>query len=92
MLCSCANVTKSIFHPSYGEFRQALCAERKRAGLSQFQLAKKLSKPQSFVSKYERGERRLDVLEFFHVAEALEIDPFKFLRTVYGKNSKRVSS
>jgi len=79
-------VIKSIFHPSYDEFRRALCAERKKHGISQFQLAKRLSKPQSFVSKYERGERRLDVLEFFHVAEALEIDPFKFLRKVYGKN------
>ena len=84
-------MSKSIFHPAYDEFRQALCAARKNAGLSQLQLAERLSKPQSFISKYERGERRLDVLEFFHVAEALNIDPLKFLRKVYRKNKERES-
>ena len=37
------------------------------------------SRPQSFVSKFERGERRLDVVEFLDIAEALRIDPYKFL-------------
>jgi len=37
---------------------------RKRAGLNQAKLAKRLGKPQSYVSKFETGERRLDVLEF----------------------------
>ena len=39
--------------------------------------------PQSFVSKYERGERRLDVVEFGEVARALGIDPLQLLRQVY---------
>lgn len=48
---------------------------RQDAGLTQVELAKKLSRPQSFVSKFERGERRLDVTEFLEVARALGIDP-----------------
>jgi transcriptional regulator with XRE-family HTH domain len=84
-------VTKSIFHPNYDEFREALCAARKGKGMSQLQLAERLSKPQSFVSKYERGERRLDVLEFFLVADALDIDPFLFLKNIYGKKTRSVS-
>lgn len=43
-------------------------------------LALKLDKPQSFVSKYETGERRLDVLEFAEVCEALSLDAADFLR------------
>ncbi len=38
-------------------------------------MARRLSKPQSFVAKYERGERRLDVLEFLEIAEAIDFDP-----------------
>jgi transcriptional regulator with XRE-family HTH domain len=79
---------KSIFHPNYEEFRQKLVTARKSARLTQIELAKKLSKPQSFVSKFERGERRLDVHEFFQVAEALAFDPFVFLKGIYGKNKR----
>jgi transcriptional regulator with XRE-family HTH domain len=47
---------------------------RRDAGLTQVALAKKLGRPQSFVSKLERGERRLDVIEFLEVARALSLD------------------
>jgi len=43
---------------------------RKAAGLTQQALALRLKKPQSFVAKYEGGERRLDVVEFITVARA----------------------
>lgn len=52
-----------------------LIAARKDAGLTQVDIAERLDKPQSFVSKYERGERRLDVVEFIDVARAIGIDP-----------------
>ncbi len=41
-----------------------------------------LDKPQSFVAKYERGERRIDVVEFLGVAEALNADPIALLRAL----------
>jgi transcriptional regulator with XRE-family HTH domain len=52
----------------------ALAAARDRAGLTQAQLAKLLHKPQSFVSNYERGLRRIDVLELLRIVEALKGD------------------
>lgn len=64
-------------------FRALLVEARKRAGLTQYELAGRLKRPQSFVSKFERGERRLDVLEFHEVARALGIDPIRFLRRLY---------
>ncbi len=68
----------------YARFRNALANERRKMGLAQGELAARLSRPQSFVSKYERGERRLDVIEFVAVARALGIDPARFLRRLYG--------
>jgi transcriptional regulator with XRE-family HTH domain len=53
---------------------------RKSADLTQDELAKKLSRPQSFVSKYERGERRLDVVEFLELARGLGMDPVKIIK------------
>lgn len=54
---------------------KALVSARKACGLTQTELAEQLRKPQSFVSKYERGERRLDVVELIEIARTLEIDP-----------------
>jgi transcriptional regulator with XRE-family HTH domain len=77
-------VPKSTHTGEYDRFRLLLVKARKKAGLSQAQLAERLRKPQSFVSKFERGERRLDVVEFKHVAEAVGVDPLRFLRRAYG--------
>ncbi|WP_072389330.1 helix-turn-helix transcriptional regulator [Hyphomicrobium sp. CS1BSMeth3] len=48
---------------------------RKSRGLTQTEVARRLSKPQSFVAKIETGERRLDVIEFIDIAHALDIEP-----------------
>lgn len=57
-----------------------LIAVRKAAGLRQEEVAKKLGKPQSFIAKYEGGERRLDLIEFIAISRALGSDPIKLLR------------
>jgi transcriptional regulator with XRE-family HTH domain len=57
----------------------ALTSARKAKGLTQIDVAKRLGKPQSFVSKYETGERRLTVGHYLAVCEALEIKPAKIL-------------
>lgn len=54
--------------------RRLLVEARASAGLSQQELAARLGRPQSFVSKYEHGERRLDVGEFVEIAAALGLD------------------
>lgn len=55
---------------------------RASAKLTQTELSIQLGKPQSFVSKYERGERRLDVIEFLQVVRRLGADPYEMLRKV----------
>ena len=50
-------------------------AARKDAGMTQVELAKRLRKPQSFVSAYESGQRRVDLLEFASITLALGWDP-----------------
>jgi transcriptional regulator with XRE-family HTH domain len=60
---------------------QSLLREiRKERGLTQSELAKKLNKPQSYVSKYESGERRLDLPEIERICMAVEIDLIRFVR------------
>jgi transcriptional regulator with XRE-family HTH domain len=63
----------------YQVFRSLLIAARESAGLTQVAIAERLSKPQSFISKYERGERRLDFTEFIELANMLEIDIADFV-------------
>lgn len=75
---------KSTHTEAYDRFRLLLVGERKGTRLSQVELAERLGRPQSFVSKFERGERRLDVVEFREVARAIGIEPLRFLRKVYG--------
>lgn len=67
-------MAKSWSSPRYLKLRQLLVEARKERGVSQVDLAKALEKPQSFVSKYETGERRLDVVELIEVATQLECD------------------
>ena len=63
--------------------RELLIEARKAAELTQAEVSKRLRRPQSFVSKYERGERRLDVVEFAQVARAIGLDPVRFLSAFY---------
>jgi transcriptional regulator with XRE-family HTH domain len=53
---------------------------RAEAGLTQAAMARKLAQPQSFVSKYESGERRLDVLELRQVCRACGITLAQFVQ------------
>ena len=52
-----------------------LAAARRRVNVTQQELAARLDKPQSFVSEYERGQRRVDVVEFLVISGALGVDP-----------------
>ncbi|WP_201838913.1 helix-turn-helix domain-containing protein [Microvirga zambiensis] len=66
---------KSIHTKRQARLRALLKAARKNAGLTQDGLAERMGAYKTFVSKYERGERQLDVIEFIAVAGALELDP-----------------
>ncbi len=73
----------NVENASYQTLRNLLVEARRTARLTQADLALRLKRPQSFVSKYERGERRLDLVEFGEVARAMEVDPTKFLAKFY---------
>ena len=75
-------LSKSVHSPAQLAFRGLLVKARKAAGLTQQELAKRLGKPQSFVAKYEGGERRLDVVEFVSVARAIGADPIRIIRSL----------
>ncbi|RWQ17651.1 helix-turn-helix transcriptional regulator [Mesorhizobium sp.] len=73
---------KSLRSPRHQRFLAQLISLRKAKGLTQTQVAEKLGRPQSFVAKYEGGERRLDMIEFLDVAAALDADPCQLLSSL----------
>lgn len=70
----------SILTHRHQAFIGFIVSARKAADITQVELASRRGKPLSFVSKVERGERRLDVIEFCEVAETLGQDPAKLLQ------------
>ena len=75
-------IGKSVHSSDQTAFCALMVEARKKAGLTQAALARKLRKPQSFVAKYEGGERRLDVVEFVAVSRAIGADPARILRAL----------
>jgi transcriptional regulator with XRE-family HTH domain len=71
---------KSLKSPEYARLVAMLVAVRHASGVRQQALAKKLKRPQSFIAKYEGGERRIDVVEFIAIVRALDADPVKLFR------------
>ena len=61
--------------PQQEQLRALLRRLRRESGLTQAEVAACLGKPQSFVAKYEKGERKLSVVEFIYVARALGASP-----------------
>lgn len=65
---------------TYERFQRMLTEARKKSGLSQQEVADRLGRPQTYVSKCELGTRRMDVVEFLEMAEVLGFDPVAFMR------------
>lgn len=68
-------MAKSIFTDEHKRFVNALRAVRETKGITQVQLSARLQRNQSYISNIERGQRRLDVIEFMHIAAALGRNP-----------------
>ena len=75
-------ISKSVHSSDQAAFCELMVGARKAAGLTQHALALRLKKPQSFVAKYEGGERRLDVVEFIAISRALGADPLKLMASL----------
>jgi transcriptional regulator with XRE-family HTH domain len=79
---------KTLRSPDHARLVALLVAARAAADLTQQELAKKLNRHQSFIAKYENGERRLDVVELIAIARALGVDPQRLFRDfVAGKGA-----
>lgn len=70
-------MTRSTHHDDYRRLLDLLREVRRELGVTQIDLAQRLENTQTFVSKVERGERRLDVVEFVEVCEALGVAPLE---------------
>lgn len=73
---------KSLYSPTYERFLTELRKARQASGVTQVQAAERLGRPQSFISKCESGERRIDVAEFLALCQAFETDPFEIIKTL----------
>lgn len=81
---------KSVFTAHYALLLDLLTQARKDAGMSQVELAQKLGRPQPFISYIERGERRVDVIEFYAIMKALGADPERGFSELVRKLPARV--
>lgn len=71
---------KSLYSAEYESFLVLLRAAREAAGLTQIETARRLKRPQSFVSKCESGERRVDVVELNHFCCVYGVSAATFLK------------
>ncbi|AMV32135.1 antitoxin HipB [Pirellula sp. SH-Sr6A] len=72
-------MSESLHTPEYRVLLITLAAVRERSGITQVMLAEKLGVTQSYVSKFERGERRLDLVQLRHVCKALGVGLVEFV-------------
>lgn len=83
---------KTIHDTAYQVLLDCLRTARQAADITQVDLAAKLGTDQSYVSKYERGERRLDVIEVRAICRALRIDFCEFITSFDERLEKSGSS
>ncbi len=76
-------MVKTIYQESYQAFIKQLVLARKASGLTQMQVAEKLSKPQSYIAKVEGADRKLDVMEFVELCQAINVDPTTLIKLLY---------
>lgn len=80
-------MANSTHNSDYQALLAVLRTVRKRQNVSQVELAERLGNTQTFVSKCERGERRIDVVELVEFAEALGVPPLELVGEFLAKRS-----
>ena len=75
----------TVFGPDHKHLVAVLVEARKASGLSQVELSKLVGKSQTHISNIERGERRVDVLEFIALARAMKMDALKLMSDVISR-------
>ena len=82
---------KTIFGGDHQHLVQVLTEARKASGLTQTELAKLVGKDQTYISIIERGQRRVDVLEFVALAKAMKADPASLFEQVLKRLSRKIA-
>lgn len=85
-------MANSTHNSDYQLLLTVLKSERERLGITQTDLADRLGNTQTFVSKCERGERRIDAVELVEFAEALGIEPANLFGQFLAKRGQYSSS
>lgn len=75
-------MTRSVFLNAYKKMLECLVDARKASKVTQAELAERLGLHQSYVSKFESGDRRIDVVEFLQICRALNTDPLVIVATL----------
>lgn len=73
---------RTIQDPRHQALVELLIAERKRAGLRQIDVAQRIGQSQGWIAHIESGQRRVDVVEFLELAQAIGFDPLRVLRRI----------
>src|SRR5262245_43563634 len=79
---------KTIHSACHKTLINLLKAERQRAGIRQAVLAKQMKKQQNWISRLEKGDRRVDVCQFFQLADLIGFDRWEVLRAVDDARNK----
>jgi transcriptional regulator with XRE-family HTH domain len=83
-------MTNSTSKATYNTLRAVLVTCRREAGVTQVELARRLGKPQPFISDIERGERGLDVIEFCALVSALGAEPAEILKRLVDQLPRKI--
>jgi transcriptional regulator with XRE-family HTH domain len=81
-------MSQTLQSPRYEALRAFIVEKRKKAGLTQAEVAEKLGRYQSFVANIESGQRRIDVVEFLDLASAIGFDPRDAIKRLSSIGSK----
>lgn len=73
---------KTIFGGNHQHLVEVLIEARKSAGLTQVELSQRIGRDQTFISLIERGQRRVDVIEFIGMAKAMGLEPVELFSRV----------
>ena len=83
---------KTIFGGDHQHLVEVLTDARKAAGLTQVDLSQRIGRDQTFISLIERGQRRVDVVEFIRLANAMGTEPVDLFARVLGRMGKAPQS
>ena len=75
-------MSNSVYSEAQATLISILISAPNQSGLLQAELAEAVGKDQSYISNIERGQRRVDVIEFYDLACAMKVDPIELFASL----------